>query len=243
MKRLPPYLFFLLLALVPLRAGAQYINAYIDAGAITSQIEGDELKGFKMWNFTGGVGAFVRFDQYGTWGLSIEADYAGRGVYQNLHNSKNLYNIDLRMHYVDIPVTVFFKDPYGGIRIGLGPVYSRLVQQPHGEIEYSPNHFLPDTSDMNFLKNDFSAAAEIRFTIWNNLYMSIRYQQSLFPVKKNWHFTENDNTWANDCFNQSLSFRLLWQFGEPDRPSRRQAQTRRPNNHNRPNVHVRRNKR
>ena len=140
-------------------------------------------------------------------------------------------------------MTFFFKDPIGGIRIGLGPVYSRLVQQPHGEMEFNPRHFCPDTSDMSFLKNDLALAGEVRFAVWNNLHFSLRYQYSLFPVKKGWTFTEADRSWSNDCYNQSVTFRLLWLFGEPEKPSRHQAQPRRNTVYNRPNVRVRRNKR
>ena len=239
MNRIAAILFILLSALAT-TGHAQYINAYVTAGAITSQIEGDELKGFDRWWFTGGVGALARFGEDGTWALGVEAGYSGRGVYNNLHNSKNLYNIDMVLHYVDIPVTLFFKDPIGGLRVGLGPVYSRLVQQPHGQMEFRPSYFLPDTTDMSFLKDDLSLAGELRFTIWNNLQMSVRYQHSLFPVKKGWTFTEGSHTWQNDCYNQSVSFRLLWQFGGQERPPRNKPQTHKPRQHNKPRVKVHR---
>lgn len=229
-----------LLPFLPFPALAQYINAYVTAGAITSQIEGDELKGFSHWGFHGGVGALVRFDDEGRWALSVESDYSARGVYNNLHNSQNLYNIDMTLHYVDIPLTFFYKDPVGGLRFGIGPVYSRLVQQPHGEINFRPSHFLPDTTDMSFLKNDLALAAEIRFPVWSNLYFSARYQYSLFPVKKGWSFTEGDRTWQNDCYNQSIIFRLLWQFGEPEKSARRATSSHRTPPRNKPRVTVRR---
>lgn len=229
-----------LLASAAITGRAQFINAYVTGGAITSQIEGDELKGFNRWWFTGGVGAFVRFDQEGTWSMSVEADYAGRGVYNNLHTSQNLYNIDMVLHYVDIPVTVFFKDPFGGLRIGLGPVYGRLVQQPHDTIQCRPSYFFPDTTDMAFLKNDMSLAGELRFTIWNNLQLSVRYQHSLFPVKKGWTFTEGEHKWQNDCYNQSVMFRLIWQFGEPERSNHKRSQAHKPHSGNKPKVTVRR---
>ena len=225
---------------------AQYINAYVNAGAITSQIEGDELKGFSHWGPTAGVGALLKFDDYGTWSLSLETDYSARGIYNNLHNSDNPYNIKMTLHYIDIPLTLYFKDPYGGLRLGLGLVYGRLVQQPHGTIECRPSFFHPDTNDMTFMKNDFSVAAELRFSLWRNLQLSFRYQRSLLPIKKNWTFTENEgkpeeNSWANDCFNTSVSLRLIWQFGEQDKSSRHRVSSRRStSSYGRPRVNVRR---
>lgn len=240
MRRITTILLFSLAILLSHKLSAQYINAYINAGAVTSQIEGDELKGFKHWGFSGGVGAFLRFGNDGTWALSVETDYSSRGVFNELHTSENPYNVSLTLHYIDIPLTVFFRDPLGGIRIGIGPVYSRLVQQPHGHIDCRPSYFLPDTNDMSFLKSDLSLAGEIRFPIWQGLQFSVRYQHSLLPVKKGWSFTEGDEQWQNDCFNQSVMFRLLWQFGEPERPPRKNAQSRRPSHQNRPNVRVNR---
>ena len=232
---------FLLSLLLPWAVEAQYVNTYVAAGTVTSQIEGDELKGFKHWGFAGGVGAIFRFDAEGTWALSAEAAYSNRGVYNNMHTFDNLYNIRLNLRYVDIPLTLHFKDPIGGIRFGIGPVYSRLVQQPHDTIAFNPDHFMPDTSDLTFLRNDLSLAAELRFTVWENLQLSVRYQHSLIPIKKGWKFTENGNTWENDCYNQSVTLRLLWQFGEQDKPSRHKASTRRNSRqYQKPKVNVRR---
>ena len=151
--------------------------------------------------------------------MTVETDYSCRGIYNKKHNTENYYNIDLDLHYVDIPLTFFFRDPYGGLRIGLGAVYSRLVSQPHGTIEYHPTYFVPDSTDMKFLKNDLAGALEIRFDIWKGLQFSSRLQFSLIPIKKDWHFQSGDETWSNDCFNTSLTFRLLWEFGYNDRPS------------------------
>ena len=222
MKQTPTLLLLLAMLCVPTDSVlAQRIKAYVSAGAVTSQIEGDELKGFSHWGFTGGVGALAQLDDNDRWSLAVEVDYTGRGVYNNKNSSDNLYNIDLTLHYVDIPATLFFKDPYGGIQIGAGIVYSRLVQQPHGIIKYNPDFFIPDTTDMTFLKNDLAAAVELRFSLWKNLKLSVRYQYSIIPVKKDWLFTEGDKSWTNDCYNSSAMLRLEWQFGDEDRPSRR----------------------
>lgn len=213
-------IFLMLLAATTLQA--QHIHAYATAGTIISQIEGDELKGFNHWNFTGGIGAIANLDDRDRWALTVETDYSCRGVFNQKHNSKNYYNINLNLHYVDIPVTLFFHDPYGDLRIGLGLVYSRLVAQPHGTISYNPTYFVPDSTSMAFLKNDLAPAIEFRFNLWKRLQLSARYQYSIIPIKKDWTFTMFENsagdfkTWSNKCYNSSLSFRLLWLFGDDD---------------------------
>lgn len=217
MKRILLLLFIVLCSV----AQGQRIHGYISAGAVAAQMEGDELKGFKHWGFTAGVGAMTNLNRYGSWRMSVEADFSQRGA---MNATSNPYCVDLNLNYVDVPVTFYFKDPFGGIMFGFGPVYSRLVQQPHDVIKYDPYSFMPDTSDMSFLKNDLSAALEIRFTIWKGLQMSVRYQRSLFPVKRGWGFSQKEgarwNTWSNDCFNSSATMRLMWVFGDQDKPQR-----------------------
>jgi hypothetical protein len=213
----------------------QRIHGFISSGATVSQIEGDELKGFKKWGYTGGVGAMVHLSKNQTWNLSIEALYTQRGSY---NGTGDPYSISLKLDYVDIPLMLHYRDPWGGMFVGLGLNYSRLVQQPHNIIKYNPNYFFPDTNNMTFLNNDLMIVADIRFPVWKGLWFNIRWQYSLIAIKKDWEFTEfrgttplldengdpvlNENgrvvmvprrvTWINDCYSNSLVFRLIWQF-------------------------------
>lgn len=228
-------LFFILHSSFSNSLHAQRIRGFISTGATLSQIEGDELKGFQKWGFTGGVGAMVNLTKNEDWRLSIEALYTQRGSY---NSSGDPYSISLKLDYVDIPLMLHYRDPWGGMLIGLGLDYSRLVQQPHNVMKYNPDYFFPDTNDMTFQSNDLMVVADIRFPVWRNLWLNIRWQYSLIAIKKDWEFTEfrgltprlDDNgnpilntdgstvmvprrvTWANDCYNNSISFRLIWQF-------------------------------
>lgn len=212
------YLIIITLVFTTMASQAQRIHAYVNTGLAASQVEGDELKGFNHWGLTGGVGALADLSDNGMWAMTVETDYTCRGIYNRKSSADNLYNMKMNLHYVDIPLTLLFRDPYGGIQVGVGLVYGRLVSQPNGIIAYNPNFFIPDTSDMTFLKNDLSPALELRFTIWNNLKFSARYQFSVIPIKKGWKFTypSDDETWTRDCYNSSVMMRLQWQFGEGD---------------------------
>ena len=206
-------LLLILLSAAPL--SAQRIHGLVSAGGTLSQIEGDELKSFSKWGVTSGVGVIFGFDRYETWNLSVEAAYSQRGSY---NGSGDPYSISLRLDYVDIPLMVHYRDPWGGMLLGLGINYSRLVQQPHNILRYNPNYFFPDTNDMEFLKNDLALVADLRFKVWRGLMFNIRWQYSIIAVKRDWTFTEvstdgvKKDVWDNDCFNNSLTFRLLWQF-------------------------------
>ncbi|MBP5677144.1 MAG: outer membrane beta-barrel protein [Bacteroidales bacterium] len=210
---LPASIGLLLLFSITLPAQAQRIHAFVSAGTTFSQIEGDELKGFNQCGFTAGVGALSAISSDYRWGLSLEALFAQRGSY---NKSGDPYNIGITLNYIDIPLMVHYQDPYGGMLFGLGLDYGRLVQQPHGIIRYNPNYFIPDTTDMTFLKNDLAAVADFRFTIWEGLQFNLRWQYSLIPVKRDWVFHEYVGTrlkeYVHDAHNHTVTLRLIWQF-------------------------------
>lgn len=227
------FIFYFSFLISPLQA--QRIHGFVSSGFTLSQIEGDELKGFSKWGYVGGVGAIAAFDRNETWNLSVEALFSQRGAY---NGTGDPYSLSLRMDYIEIPLIMHYRDPWGGMLIGLGLSYSRLVQQPSGKLLYNPKYFFPDTNDMGFLNNDFQVVADIRFPVWRGLWLNIRWQYSLLAVKKDWQFTEFRGTtpqldengnpmynpdgsiitiprqinWTNNCYNNTLVFRLIWQF-------------------------------
>lgn len=205
------------------RHNDQIIHAYPAIGFSASQIEGDELKGFKKMGVTAGVGAMVDLGRDDMWKMSVEAKFSQRGASNNTGDPYSIY--DFTLNYVDIPAMLHFKDPYGGMVIGLGLSYGRLVRQPHGLLKYDPNSFAPDTSDFTFLHNDLAFVGDIRFDVWKGLKLNIRYQYSILPVKRNWAFTKHitsleTETWTNDCYNSSVEVRLLYVFGDEGNKSK-----------------------
>lgn len=212
---------------------AQRIHAYVAAGATVSQVEGDELKGFKKWGGTAGVGAMVKLTENNRWKMSVEVDFAQRGF---KNKTRNPYNIDATLNYIDIPVAFHFHDNKGGIEVGAGLLYGRLVKQPHGVLDHTST-FLPDTTDMTFLKNDLAALIDLRFTVWRGLQINLRFQYSLIPIKKDWKFAEYKNeaqirddkpeVWYNNCRNISIGARLIYEFGTDDGNTTRKSHKRR----------------
>ena len=223
------FLTFLLASVIPCQAQRRgsddgiVIRAYPSLGVTASQIEGDYLKGFKKWGFTAGVGAQLYLGRTDRWSLSMEADFAQRGASEYNHGAEVPYNIKgMTLDYIDVPLTFHFTDPWGGITVGVGLVYSRLIRQPHGTLSFSPTYVEPDTTDLTFLRNDLAVAGDIRFTVWRNLMLNLRMQYSIIPVKRNWTFVEhtsaNDSNppivTVNDCYNFSVAVRLIYMLGD-----------------------------
>ena len=206
-------LFFNLHFSFPHSVQAQRIHAYVTSGVALSQIEGDELKGFRKAGFTGGIGALASISESNRWGISTEVLFTQRGAY---NRSVNPYRADIQLNYIDIPLLFHYQDPYGGMLFGAGITYGRLVVQPSGDILYNPNSMVPDTSDMTFLKNDLCATLDFRFTVWKGLQMNLRWQYSIMAIKRQWHFDiYRQGRWLahdNDCYNNVISLRLIYQF-------------------------------
>lgn len=195
------------------------IRAYLSAGATFSQIEGDMLKGYKKLGFGAGIGAITPISTTGRWHLSIEMGYAERGVRERSRDILTQYRIKgMTMGYIDIPLMIHFTDPYGGVMVGAGLCYGVLVRKPHGTIQYSPTYVVPDTSNMGFERNDIAATLGLRFPIWKqHLWLHMRWQYSLMPVKRDWIFREYRTTddyteYHNDCYNNSITLRLIWRM-------------------------------
>ena len=109
-----------------------------------------------------------------------------------------------------------YQDPYGGMLFGVGLCYGRLTDEPHFRGGINDNYFVPDTADFAFLSNDLSVVVDARFTIWRGLQFNLRWQYSILAVKRDWSFSEYSqgrwHSWSNNCYNHSLTFRLIYQF-------------------------------
>ena len=217
-----------MLALLPMAATAQRIHAFVSSGITVNQIEGDELKGFKHIGYTGGVGALVSISGDNRWGLSMEALFSQHGARSKANTRYYLYMLDITSNYIEIPLLVHWQDKHGGMLFGAGVSYGRLVRQPggSGKIGFKDDFFVPDTTDKAFLNNDLMAVLDARFTVWRGLQIDIRWQHSLIPIKRDWNFYRFDGyeanssgeqverwtTITNNCYNHSISLRLIWQF-------------------------------
>ena len=197
---------------------AQNIKAFVTSGATLSQIDGDEVYGFKKFGYVGSVGALIPLESKERWLVSVETMFSQRGAREE--RSYNSYHYTVTLPYVEIPVMAHFADAKGGWTVGLGFSYSRQVGSPKETFHWDTTGFIPNT-ETPFIKNDFAVIADIRFTIWRGLKFNFRYQYSLAPIKKDWEFMirskhgdEFNQRWTRNAYNNSMSARLIWVFGD-----------------------------
>lgn len=235
MKRIYNFFFVILFSFTVSMSfvDAQVIKGGLILGGNLSQVDGDEVYGFKRIGFNVGATAIVPFTE--KWSLSIETIFSQEGAYQKptgLIENYALYEInpngdtltrfiditggyDLRLGYVRIPILAHFTDRR--LSFGLGAQYGRLVyvnEVEQGGMDGFPGYNTTDS--LPFKKNDLSLIADIKVRIWKGLYANVRYSYSIIPIRERTFYNTKDPTvpWQRKQFNNTLSFRLMWIFND-----------------------------
>ncbi|MBQ0112644.1 MAG: outer membrane beta-barrel protein [Bacteroidales bacterium] len=220
------FLFFVLSVLMSLNVNAQFFKGFVSGGFSASQIDGDEVYGFKKVGFTGGIGAMMPFNaDRPNEGLqfSLEINYSNRGAKENHWGDPFKYEASL--DYIDIPVMVHWIDKRGGVTLGIGAQYGRLV---HSYEAWGLTDTLihgmerPLTTNARFDKNDWSFVGDLRFTMWQKFKIDVRYQYSLVPIRKDFEFFNsynlNDNVnfrkWTRDFKSSWVTVKLIYMINE-----------------------------
>ena len=215
------FTFFVLgvLVIFSLQARAQRIQGAIIAGGNLSQVDGDEIFGFNKLGFNGGLAAIVPFGK--SMQLSIETLYSQKGSYQgkqyedvdsagNVTTGEYKVNLD----YVEVPVLFMYNDK-DIITGGVGFSYGRLVRVR--EYEHGQRVESTTLNGGPYEKNDFSALADVRFRIYKKLKFNVRYAYSLAKIRTREFENLLGDTWERKQYNNSITFRLIYVFNEPQR--------------------------
>lgn len=208
---------FLMLAAGQVRS--QQIQAAIIAGGNLSQVDGDEIFGFNKIGLNTGLGAVVPFGKHLQ--FSIETLYSQKGSYQGpqYEDTDSLgivttgeYKVNL--DYLEVPVMLLYNDK-DVITGGLGLSYGRLVRIK--EYEHGQRVETTTLNDGPYNRNDFSFLADVRFRVYKMFKLNIRYTYSLLKIRTRTYENLLGDTWTRDQFNNTISFRLIYMFNEPER--------------------------
>lgn len=207
-------IFILLTFSICLLAGriqSQVIKGEAILGMNLSQVDGDEVFGFKKVGLHVGAGVLVPIAK--NWDISLEALYNQKGANENAQYNDSIYNGAYRvnLNYAEVPVLVMYTDK-GFISAGAGFSWGRLVgvkEWEHGD--------LVETTTVNngpYNKNDFCILGDLRIRIYKQLKFNLRYQYSLVKIRTREFENLAGEKWTRDQFNNVISFRLIWVFNE-----------------------------
>ena len=213
MKRVLTYItVFTILAIVfSGHVNAQRIKGTLIAGGSLTQVEGDEIKGWSQFGFTGGVGAIVPFGQ--NWGINIETLFTQKGSFQKSQfpNDSLTDEYRLRLNYFEVPLYISYTDK-DVLSFGAGGYFGRLTSAR--EQEHSGNQ-IPYIDSVDFDKNDIGFLVDFKVRIWNHLHINVRYTQSLGSIRERTFYPRyTGDPFTRKQYNQVISLRFVYIFNE-----------------------------
>lgn len=192
-----------------------FLGALAFGGNLT-QVDGDEVYGFKKIGFNIGVASFLPIKE--RFFISMEVAFSQKGAYQKYPwdaipgNGLPYYN--LRLNYVEIPLLFHFEDKQFAM-IGTGFSFNRLVGLK--EIEWGIQTATGSRSGVYSI-NDFNWIVDVRLRIVKSLRFNFRFAYSLDKIRTREYSNLAGDTWKRDQFNNILTFRLVYTFNEKIRP-------------------------
>ncbi len=184
---------------------SQQIRGAICGGFNISQVDGDEVWGWKKYGFNVGPSAIIPFVE--KWSVVLETIYTQKGSYQKPQFAEpKTGEYKLILDYVEVPVLVMFTDK-GFMSGGMGFSWGRIVdfqEYEHGDQVGWDSPYGP------YKRDDVNILLDVRFPVYKRLNVNFRYAYSLAKIRTRTFLTGE----VRDQFNTSLTFRLIYVFGK-----------------------------
>jgi len=202
----------------------QRIKGALIAGMNVSQVDGDEIYGFKKVGLNAGASATLPIGKWFT--FTIETLYSQKGSNQQAwyYDSVELQPdstvvwtgaYKLKTDYLEVPILFHFDDGRF-ISVGLGFSYGRIVnvkEWEHGN--------LVETTSLNtgpYDKNDYSILGDLQFRVHRKVPMlkfNIRYAYSLSKIRtRDFYNSKGEYTGTRDQYHNLFSLRVIYVFNE-----------------------------
>jgi len=220
-KRIAGVLLFITVISAHTGYGQRIMGAAI-VGLNATQVDGDEVYGYKNFGLNAGLSAIVPFNN--KWSVSIENIYSEKGAHQRVKYLDSLDgSYDLRLNYLEVPVLLHFTDKEI-VTFGAGMSWGRLVKV----WEQRNGYEMPATTLESgiYRSSDLNLLLDIRFRVFERLRFNARYAYSMRPVATR-EIIDSKTGRPNirDQYNGLFSFRLIYVFNERlSRESRWQGQ-------------------
>lgn len=225
--------FFLLIMLtfvITMGFSQRFIGSVI-AGGNMSQVDGDEVFGFKKIGANVGASVTLPIDRKERFFFTIELlynqkgsrmrskvdtmDYTGHTPINESVPYDPTFKYKLNLDYVEVPVLFHFEDPYSRICFGVGASWGRLVYAREIESGY---RLITDVRSGIYSKNDWCAIADVKIPLYKGLRLNIRYQYSFIKLRTRDFVTgagtPNEQHNVRNQYNNVISVRLIYSFNE-----------------------------
>lgn len=216
--------FFILIVFCGIVAGAnaQQFKGGLIVGTNLTQVDGDEVFGFKKLGFN--TGACVILPLNDKLAISVETIFSQKGSFQNADTNyikdttSSAYRAyKLNLNYAEVPVLLQYFDKRNRVTFGAGLSWGQLV----GFKEWEDKIKVPwGKNNWPYKSSDLSWVVDMNFPIiksWQKLKFDFRYSYSIFSIRKRTYDTPYRDPWTRKQYNNVLTFRLMYIFNEPKR--------------------------
>ena len=195
---------------------SQRILGAITAGMNLTQVDGDEIYGFRKTGFNLGPSVIIPFGKNKKFSLNMELLFSQKGSYQAMGPSDTLGEpqpyYKLKLSYVEIPVFVKYTDK-NIVSGGLGFSYGQLVGVK--EVEHGTQ---TETNLQGpYTKSDLEMLADVQLKIYQRLWFNVRYSYTLIPIRTR-HYSvpipNGSEEWDRKQYNNVITFRLIYVFNQ-----------------------------
>lgn len=192
-------------------ANAQRIMGAVFGGFNATQVDGDEVYGYKKFGLN--IGAAAIIPVYGNWSVSLENTYSEKGAHQRPRFLDSLDgSYDLKLNYLEVPLLIHFTDK-DIVTFGAGMSWGRLI----GVSEQRNGYKMSGTTlESGIYRNsDLNLLIDVRFRIYKRLHFDVRYAYSLRPIATR-EIIDSKTGYPNirDQYNGLFSFRIMYKFNE-----------------------------
>jgi hypothetical protein len=182
-------------------------------GGNTGNIRYDYFPGFHNIGYSAGVTVYVRLNPK-LW-VGTEILYSRRGC-TGVRTAESVYwgtyfeKYQLRLGYAELPLLLhFFQNKYPWCHFSFGASYSRYLNSKEN-LYTSPDAINIDQELHYFNKNNFDYIIGGALHINKKLYLNIRYQSSIVPVRD--AYRVHPKVGAGDQYATTCSLQLLYLF-------------------------------
>jgi hypothetical protein len=192
---------------------SQRIQGAVIAGMNLSQVDGDEVYGFKKFGANVGLAAIVPVGK--SFQFSIETLFNQKGANQKTqYASDTLFSgaYKLNLNYLEVPLLFMYNDK-DIITAGAGFSYGRLVSV--SEYEHGKKVETTTLTSGTYSRNDYNILADIRFRVYKRFRLNLRYAYSLAKIRtRDFYTTNGDFDVTRKQYNNVISLRLIYRFNE-----------------------------
>lgn len=225
----------MLLGLLAVTGYSQRFIGSVIGGANISQVEGDDVRGYRKAGFVGGASVMIALDKEMSWFTTVELLYTQKGarsggtrafdttnyarvMFEDVDRSAPFhgsakYKCRIDLDYVEVPVLFHYEDRNTGCAFGLGFSWSRLVRASEW---YNGLKRTTSLSTGPYNKNDWNILADVKVMLYKGLKLEFRFQYSLVPIR-DFTITYSNNAQPTEYkkqYNNMFSVRLVYSFKE-----------------------------